>query len=180
MAVRQARQSVLPLWCEHLGLSVSTTSLLVGVSGAVDMLLFYPAGSVMDRLGRAWVGVPSLVVLGLGFVLLPFTHAVPGVALVAIVLGIGNGMGAGLVMTLGADVSPAVGRPLFLSIWRLVTDFGAAGGPIVVGVVAGLIGLGPASFFIGGFAAVAAVMLGRFAPRRAALVSSTAAEDPAQ
>jgi len=64
-------------------------------------------------------------------------------------------------MTLGADVSPAVGRPLFLSIWRLVTDFGAAGGPLVVSVVAALVGLGPASLVIAGFAAVAAGMLGK-------------------
>lgn len=168
MAVRQARQSVLPLWCEHLGMSVPTTSLLVGLSGSVDMLLFYPAGSVMDRFGRGWVGVPSLVVLGLGHALLPLSHSVGGVAVIAVILGVGNGMGAGLVMTLGADVSPTVGRPLFLSIWRLVTDFGAAGGPLVVSVVAALVGLGPASLVIAGFAAIAAAMLGKFAPRRVA------------
>ncbi len=164
MAVRQARQSVLPLWCEHIGLSVPTTSLLVGLSGAVDMLLFYPAGSVMDRRGRAWVGVPSLVILGIGHALLPFSHTVFGVAIVAVVLGIGNGMGAGLVMTLGADVSPAQGRQAFLSVWRLVTDLGVAGGPLVVAALAAVAGLGPASFGIAVLAAVAAGMLGRWAP----------------
>jgi MFS family permease len=72
-AVRQSRQTVLPLWCEHTGLDATTTSLVAGVSGAVDVLLFYPAGSVMDRLGRAAVGVPSMLVLALGHVLLPST-----------------------------------------------------------------------------------------------------------
>jgi MFS family permease len=50
MAVRQGRQAVLPLWCDHIGLDVAQTSLIFGISGAVDMLLFYPAGSLMDRM----------------------------------------------------------------------------------------------------------------------------------
>lgn len=165
MAVRQARQTLLPLWCQHLGLDVSTTSLLMGLSGAVDMLLFYPAGSVMDRRGRAWVGVPSLVVLGIGHALLPLSHSIGTVAIVAIVLGVGNGLGAGLVMTLGADASPEHGRPAFLSVWRLISDSGVAGGPLAVSVVAAFVGLAPASLVIAGIGGVAATMLARFAPR---------------
>ena len=63
-AVRAARQVVLPLWGQHLGLSPAAISVIFGVSGAIDMLLFYPAGKVMDRYGRVWVAVPSMVVLG--------------------------------------------------------------------------------------------------------------------
>jgi MFS family permease len=63
-AVRASRQVVLPLWSEHLGLAPATTSLVFGLAGAVDMLLFYPAGKVMDRRGRLWVAVPSMLVLG--------------------------------------------------------------------------------------------------------------------
>src|SRR6478609_5285652 len=55
-AVRAARQVVLPLWGQHLGLSPAAISVIFGISGAVDMLFFYPAGKVMDRHGRAWVG----------------------------------------------------------------------------------------------------------------------------
>ncbi len=111
-AVRQSRQTVLPLWCDHVGLDATATSLVAGVSGAVDMLLFYPAGSVMDRVGRAAVGVPSMLVLAVGHVLLPFSHTAWTVALVGVVMGFGNGMGAGLVMTLGADhAPPGAGRP---------------------------------------------------------------------
>ncbi|MEK8227717.1 hypothetical protein NKG05_18850 [Oerskovia sp. M15] len=38
--------------------------MIFGLSGAVDMLLFYPAGKIMDRMGRLWVAVPCMVVLG--------------------------------------------------------------------------------------------------------------------
>ena len=42
---------------------------------AVEMLLFYPAGSVMDRFGRIWVAVPCVVLLGVGMLALPLTHS---------------------------------------------------------------------------------------------------------
>src|SRR5699024_9172785 len=46
--VRASRQVVHPLWGDHLGLTAATISLIYGISGAVDMLLFYPAGRLMD------------------------------------------------------------------------------------------------------------------------------------
>jgi MFS family permease len=48
-AVRQARQSVLPLWAQHIGLSPTQTSVMFGIANAVDMVMFYPSGKVMDR-----------------------------------------------------------------------------------------------------------------------------------
>ena len=100
-AVRASRQVVIPLWALHIGLDAQTTSIIFGLSGAVDMLLFYPAGSVMDRLGRKWVAVPSMFVLGLAHLLLPLTHSTVTLTAVALLMGVGNGLGAGVIMTLG-------------------------------------------------------------------------------
>ena len=77
-AARATRQTIVPLWAASQGLSPSTVSLVYGVSAGVDMLLFYPGGAIMDRFGRVFVAVPSMLVLGLGFLLLPLTHATPG------------------------------------------------------------------------------------------------------
>ena len=65
-AVRASRQAVMPLWADHLGLDAATTSLIYGLAGGIDMLVFYPAGKVMDRKGRAWVAVPSMLIMGAG------------------------------------------------------------------------------------------------------------------
>jgi MFS family permease len=134
-ALRASRQVVLPLWAEHRGIDATTTSVIFGASGAVDMLLFYPAGYVMDRLGRRWVAVPSTILLGVCFLLLPLTTGLRGVLVVALLLGVANGAGSGIVMTLGADASPVVGRSQFLGAWRLCADAGAAGGPVLVSAV---------------------------------------------
>lgn len=164
-AVRGARQTVLPLWTEHLGMSPATTSLIYGLCGAVDMLLFYPAGKVMDIAGRLWVAIPSMAMMGVSMLLLPLTHSVLTVTLVAVLLGIGNGMGAGILMTLGADVAPPAERSQFLGIWRLEVDIGNAGGPLVISAGASLGSLAGGIVAIGVLSAGTCLALGKWVGR---------------
>ncbi len=148
-AVRASRQAVIPLWADHLGLDATTTSLVFGIAGAVDMLLFYPAGKVMDAYGRAWVAVPSLLVLGVSHLLLPLSTGVVSLTGAAVLMGIGNGIGSGIIMTLGADVAPPAARPEFLGVWRLCSDSGTAGGPLLISAVTAAVALGPAIATVG-------------------------------
>ena len=152
-AVRAARLAALPLWAAHLGLADGTVSLVFAASAAVDMVLFLPAGYVMDRLDRRWTALPSTLLLALGILALPLTSGVAGLTLVAIVIGVGNGWGSGLLMTLGSDVSPTEGRHVFLGLWMMLQDAGGLVGPAIislgalaslpVGIVAvGVIGVG--------------------------------------
>ncbi|MGE5595725.1 MAG: MFS transporter [Hyphomicrobiales bacterium] len=147
--LRAARQLVLPLWAEHIGLADSQVSLIFGISVGMEMLLFYPAGSVMDRAGRKWVALPCLGIMSAGMLLIPLTQSFLTLSAVGIVLGFGNGLGSGIVMTLGADFSPAIGRAQFLGTWRLFGDIGTAGGPLAVAGVTGLAGLGPSAVLMG-------------------------------
>ena len=52
----------------------------------------------------------------------------------AILTGIGNGFGSGIMMTLGADLAPKGSIGEFLGLWRLIGDIGSTGGPLVVKV----------------------------------------------
>ena len=159
--IRQARQSILPLWCESLGLDPSTTSLVFAVSMGVDMSLFFVGGFIMDRFGRMWVAVPSMIVLGIGLASLALAHSTAPVVIVAIVLGLGNGIGAGVVMTLGSDVSPEVGRAQFLSGWRLMGDTGAMLGPLAISAITAVASLAMATVALGVLAWLGAAWLGR-------------------
>ncbi|HEY3438447.1 MAG TPA: MFS transporter [Actinotalea sp.] len=164
-AARGARQTVLPLWAEHLGLPPATTSIVVGISGGVDMLLFYPAGKLMDVRGRLWTAVPSMLVLALGFALLPLSAGVVALTGAAMVIGLGNGMGSGILMTLGADVAPAATRAQFLGIWRLFQDSGNAAGPLLVAAGAALGSLAGGILAMAGVAVASAAALIRWVPR---------------
>ena len=148
-AARATRQSIVPLWAESIGLNAATISVIFGISAAVDMLLFYPGGAIMDRFGRVYVAVPSMIVLGLGFLLLPLTSGATTVGLVAALMGLGNGISSGVVLTLGADASPSQDRAQFLSGWRLCSDLGNAAGPLVISAVSALATLAAAAVTMG-------------------------------
>ncbi|WP_431842409.1 MFS transporter [Calidifontibacter indicus] len=165
-AVRASRQAVIPLWAEHLGLSAGHASIVYGIAGGVDMLVFYPAGKVMDVRGRRWVTVPSMVVMGLSLLAIPLTSGAVSLTVVSCILGFGNGIGSGMVMTLGADYSPDIGRAQFLGIWRELSDLGAVGGPALLSGVTAAVALGPAIAATGVVGLVAAGVLWKYVPAR--------------
>jgi MFS family permease len=135
--LRASRQALIPLWGSHIGLSTSQIALIYGVSSIIDLMLFYPAGIVSDRWGRKAVAVPCITILSIGHCVLPLSHSWSTLMLAALLLGFGNGLGSGIVMTLGADRAPAVGRASFLAVWRLVSDAGTTAGPLIgAGVIA--------------------------------------------
>ena len=135
-ASRSVRNGLLPLWAESVGISASTTSLIFALAACVDIVFFYPGGWVMDRYGRAVVAVPVVLSVAVAALLLPLTSAAAGVAAVMVLIAVGNGLGSGIVMTLGADTAPVRGRSQYLGGWRLCGDIGNTGGPLLVSAVA--------------------------------------------
>lgn len=164
-AVRATRHAVIPLWAEQLSLGASTAALIYGLAAGIDMLVFYPAGMVMDRKGRRWVAVPSMVVMGVALLLVPFTHGATTLLLAACAIGFGNGIGSGMVMTIGADRSPRSGRAHFLGVWRLMSDIGSSCGPGLLSLLTATFSLGAGIAVIGVMALAAAAQLGYWLPR---------------
>jgi MFS family permease len=119
----------------------------------------------MDRFGRLWIAVPSMLVLGASQAVLPLTHGLVSLTVVAMLMGFGNGIGSGILMTLGADVAPAATRSQFLGVWRLCADSGSAGGPLVVSAAASLGSLAAGISVMGAVGVAAAVALLRWVPR---------------
>lgn len=161
-ALRGIRLSVLPLWADHIGLPAAQVSLLVALGALVEIAIFYPAGWVMDRRGRVWVAVPTAVLLGVGLMLIPVTGSFGELLAAAVVMAVGNGLGSGIVMTLGADTAPRLHRPKYLGGWRLFGDIGMSGGPLAVSGLAALAGLASASVILGMGGVLAAGWLWRW------------------
>jgi MFS family permease len=163
--IRNGRSSVLPLYAaDVVGLQVSQIGLVVSLSSAIDMSLFYPAGWLMDHLGRKYAILPSFLIQALGMFLLPFTHSFGTLLAAAMLVALGNGIGSGSMMTLGADLAPKESRGEFLGLWRLIGDAGTAGGPIVVGQVADLVTLPMAAWALAASGLCAALVFGLLVP----------------
>ncbi len=164
-ASRSLRSGLLPLWAEHIGLSASTTSLIFAAAAAVDIAFFFPGGWLMDRYGRFVVAVPVVATSAIGCLFLPLANDAIGVAAVMVVMAIGNGLGSGIVMTLGADTAPVEGRAQYLGGWRLCGDIGISGGALLVSVVAAAAPLAAACLVMGVGGAVGTVWVGYFTRR---------------
>jgi len=149
--IRAGREVIIPLYAaDVLGLDVKSIGLIISVAAAIDMSLFYPAGLLMDRLGRKFAIVPSFLLQGLGMALVPFTGGFGSLLAAAGLIGFGNGLGSGTMMTLAADLAPAETRGELLGLWRLIGDAGFSGGPLVVGSVAGWVTLQTAAQVMAG------------------------------
>jgi len=160
-ALRASRPIALPLWAEHMGLSPTTIAFVFGLSAAVDMLFFYPAGVIMDKYGRGWIAVPSVLLMGLAYMLLPLTGQLISFIGIALFMGVGNGISAGIVMTLGADAAPKDNEIEFLGLWRVFTDAGQTAGPLLISLLTALLTLGTGIATIGLSGLLAAWLFGR-------------------
>jgi NADH:ubiquinone oxidoreductase subunit K len=170
MLLRGSRTAIIPLWAAHLGLGSGSAAGIYAWSSLVDLALFYPAGVISDRWGRRAVAIPCVALLSVGHALVPLAHSATSLFLVAFVLGFGNGLGSGIVMTMGADLTPAVGRASFLAVWRVVSDAGNTAGPLVDSAVVGLLSLALAGPVVGllGAGATAVLVLGLREPEHLA------------
>lgn len=157
--VRTGRNVLIPLYgADVLGLSVAQIGWISSLASAIDMLLFYPVGMVMDRFGRKFAIVPSFFVQGIGLALIPLTGGFNSLAVVAGLIGFGNGLGSGTMMTLGADLAPEDTRGEFLGMWRLIGDLGFTSGPLIAGSVANAMTL-PAAALVMGISGMVATLI---------------------
>ncbi|MDJ0771365.1 MAG: MFS transporter [Ilumatobacter sp.] len=145
MAVREGRLVVIPLIGDELGLSPTAVGALVTVGTAADLLLFPVAGWVMDRFGRLVAMVPAFGLIALGLVLLGVADDTATAVIAGAVIGIGNGMSSGTMLTLGSDLAPPDSPAQFLAGMATIQDGGRVLGPLIVGVVGDALGLGAAS-----------------------------------
>jgi MFS family permease len=166
--VRTGRDVLIPLYgADALGLEVAAIGWISSLASAIDMLLFYPVGMIMDRFGRKFAIVPSFLVQGLGLALIPLTSGFAGLAAVGGLIGFGNGLGSGTMMTLGADLSPADARGEFLGMWRLIGDLGFTSGPLIAGAVANAMTLPAAALVMGVSGLVASAIFTFLVPETA-------------
>ena len=88
-------------------------------------------------------------------------------------LAVANGIGSGILMTLGADLADKRNPAPFLGAWRFTGDLGSAGAPLRVAAVTGAASLAVATGVIGVLGLVGAGILLRYVPRYVARPSRT-------
>ena len=118
-----------------------------------------PWGVMMDRKGRKWTAIPSIFLLSIGIASIPLMSSLGTLTMVASLIGLANGLGSGINMILGSDLSPSVGRNEFFGVWRLVSDVGTAGGPLLAAAATAAGSLGAAAVAVGGLGMIGVGLL---------------------
>ncbi len=140
--LRAGRRIIIILYGRDvIGLDRQTVGLIFSLSSFIDMVMFPVAGFIMDRFGRRYAIVPCFFIFATGMAMVPLTGGYVTLLIAGIVMGLGNGLGSGTMMTTGADLAPREGTGEFLSVWRLIGDVGHATGPWIVGGIADMSGL---------------------------------------
>lgn len=150
LSVARVSQPILvALWGLHLGWSEAQISLAIALGSALEIVLMFPGGYLKDRVGRSFILSLCLVFFGGGFLLVPFWDGSWGFVFALICMSVGNGLGSGINMTIGADLSPDTGRAKFLSIWSMFSQVAVVGGPLGISAVLTAFAL-PAAFILVG------------------------------
>lgn len=145
MTVREGRFVVVPLIGDELGLSATEVGALVAVGTGAELGLFPLAGWIMDRHGRLHAMIPAFGLIGVGLTIIGLADSTAGVVVGGAVVGVGNGLSSGTMLTLGSDLAPADSPGPFLAGMAVFQDAGRVIGPLLVGIVGGAVGLSAAA-----------------------------------
>jgi MFS family permease len=163
--LRATRQIGLPIWALSIGMPATEAAVYIGIANALDFALFYASGAIMDRFGRRWAAVPTIVGLSIAHIFVAFAVTSSGFFALAMAMALVNGVGSGVILVLGSDLAPTDARNEFLASYRLLTDAAVAGGPVALAALAQLITLGPAMATFGWLGFGGAYLLWKFIPR---------------
>lgn len=154
---RSAQPVVIQLWGVEIGLHESSISLLIAFGAALELVFMFLGAYIKDHLGRVTTLATCLTIFGSGFIVMVALPHVAGMIAAAAIMAVGNGLGAGVNMTIGADLSPAIGRARFLGIWAIFSNGGKLGGPALISLLITIASLRFGVLFAGIFPILGAV-----------------------
>lgn len=169
MVLRSGRSVLFPLWAVSIGMAEADTALIIGLATAIDFLLFFPSGQIMDKWGRLASIVPAMILMSLSLLVLSVTHDVSNNVFwfiaTAFAFAIGNGIGSGILLTLASDLANKKNPAPFLGAWRFITDSGAALAPMGIAALTAAVSLAVAAAATGFAGIVGVIMMLIYVPR---------------
>lgn len=138
-----SRQTLLPLVGHNrLDMDTGTLGVIFTIMGLLNMLMLLPAGSLIDRLGRKVVIVPSTLLTGIAIAICATSDNVWLFVGGTIVWGIATGLAGPAPAAYAADLAPPHMRGITMGLYRTFGDLGFFIGPVLLGWFADLGGYG--------------------------------------
>ena len=150
---------VMPIHCSKIGLSASTTGVIMGAFGAATFVVRLAMPALSRRLREWQVITAAFVVSGTAYMLFPLVTSVTLLMSLAFLLGLGLGCSQPMVMSLLYGASPPGRQGEVVGVRTTVLNISSTALPLVFGAVGSALGMGPVFWGIatclltGGYAA---------------------------
>lgn len=157
--------NVVPLLVrDRLGLSVDQIGLGLSLVSLGALLLAYPSGVLVDRLGRKSVIAPATLISALATAMFAFAPSFAWYLLACTVWSIALGISAAAPSAYAADAAPPGMNAAVMSTYRMLSDAGYVIGPVALGLISDVSGAPAALALAGGLLGISALLFARFAP----------------
>jgi ACDE family multidrug resistance protein len=152
-------QALFPVFsAQVVGLATYDVGVLLTLAGVTSMLISFPNGWLVDRLGHRASLTPGLLVMAASAFLLAVSNSYAAIAVVVLIYGVGEGMSQGSSQAYAIDLAPEQGRGAFLGVWSLLQNGGTIVAALLVGGAVDRLGYGTALQGTAIFLALSAVL----------------------
>jgi MFS family permease len=157
--------NVVPLLVrDRLGLAPDQIGLGLSLVSLGGLLLAYPSGVLVDRLGRKTVIAPATLVSALAAGLFALAPSYAWYLIACGVWSISLGISSAAPAANAADTAPPGMNAAVISTNRMLSDAGYVLGPLILGIVSDAAGAPAALSVAAALLALSAVLFGRLAP----------------
>ena len=155
--------SIVPVLArERLALSATEIGLGFALGSVLGLAVTYPAGALADRLGRKAVIVPATLLVGVSMLSFGLAANYPWFLVACAVWGGAVAAGGATPAAYAADSAPPGANAAAMSSYRMLSDVGYVVGPILLGWLGDVYGLGAplwlAAFALGSIALLFAAL----------------------
>jgi MFS family permease len=142
------RTTMIPLLADsRLHIDAVHVGVILGLVALMNVAALYPAGMLVDALGRKRLIVPGLLLISGALVVLGAAPSYAVLLLGAVLLGASTGVGAPAPAAYMADINPPGRTGAALGLYRMAGDVGFLLGPMTLGFIADHVGVG-AAFYV--------------------------------
>jgi DHA1 family multidrug resistance protein-like MFS transporter len=149
---------------DRLGLGADRIGVGLALASLVGLVVIYPSGMLVDRVGRKLLIVPATVMSAASMLVFIVAPSYGWFLAGCVVWSLATGVSGAAPAAYAADVAPPGMNAAAMSTFRMLSDAGYVLGPIALGLLADLFGADVALAAAAVLLATAATLFGRYAP----------------
>jgi MFS family permease len=149
---------------DRLGLDADQIGVGLALASLAGLVVIYPSGMLIDRIGRKTVIVPGTLMSAAAMVIFLLAPSYGWFLAACVVWSLASGVGGAAPAAYAADVAPPGMNAAAMSTYRMLSDVGYVVGPLALGLVTDLFGARTALALAAVLLAVVATLFWRLAP----------------